>query len=131
MGKISFKADLTKAIRLTREEQRELSCEALIPDESTSTYELIDFQASDHQPQPQPFYLPDDAFERVGREFKECQYRFLAEGQVAHTNYQDPQWVPANLIIFDANHIGVLFLTLHSMSLYVRVSEDLTSLSRE
>ena len=129
MGKVTFKADLTKAIRLTRDVQKDYSCEALIPDESTATYESIDFEAADHQPQPQPFCLPSDAYDRASEEvgYQQCQYRFLAEGQIAHEDYQNPQFVPAHLIIFDQDHFGVLFLTLHSMSLYVRISEDLSA----
>merc|ERR1712004_607819 len=130
MGKVTFKADLTKAIRLTRDVQKDFSCEALIPDEGTATYESIDFEAADHQPQPQPFCLPSDVFDRASEEvgsYQHCQYRFLAEGQIAHEDYQNPQFVPAHLIIFDQDHFGVLFLTLHSMSLYVRISEDLSA----
>ena len=131
MGKVTFKADLTKSIRLTREMQKDFSCEALIPDESF-TYESIDFEAADHHPQAQPFCLPSDyAYDRDEKEvaYDQCQYRFLAEGQIAYEDYQDPKFVPAHLIIFDQDHFGVLFLTLHSMSLYVRISEDLSATS--
>ena len=67
----------------------------------------------------------DNARHQVGHQ--QCQYRFLAEGQIAYEDYQDPKFVPAHLIIFDQDHFGVLFLTLHSMSLYVRISEDLSA----
>ena len=103
MGKVTFKADLTKSIRLTREMQKDFSCEALIPDESF-TYESIDFEAADHHPQAQPFCLPSDyAYDRDEKEvaYDQCQYRFLAEGQIAYEDYQDPKFVPAHLIIFD------------------------------
>ena len=42
-------------------------------------------------------------------------------------NYSNPEFVPGHLIVFDQDHFGVLFLTLRSMSLYVRISEDLTA----
>ena len=84
MNKVTFKADLTKALRYTEEFQKNFSCEALIPDEATS-YEAIDFESSE-QPQSQPFCLPHDAYDRAADvDYRQCQYRFSAVSFLKYT----------------------------------------------
>ena len=52
---------------------------------------------------------------------------FLGEAQIALPDYQEPSMIPAHIVIFDNDTLGVLFLELRSMSLYSRVKEDLTA----
>ena len=52
---------------------------------------------------------------------------FLGEAQIALPDYQEPSMIPAHVVIFDNDTLGVLFLELRSISLYSRVKEDLTA----
>ena len=52
---------------------------------------------------------------------------FSGEAQIALPDYQEPSMIPAHIVIFDNDTLGVLFLELRSMSLYSRVKEDLTA----
>jgi len=57
--------------------------------------------------------------------YKQCNYRFIGEGQIAHHNFENPSMISAHIVIFDENNFGVLFLELRSMSLFSRVKENL------
>ena len=57
--------------------------------------------------------------------YKQCNFRFIGEGQIAQHNFDNPSMTPAHIVIFDENNFGVLFLELSSMSLFSRVKENL------
>ena len=57
--------------------------------------------------------------------YKQCNFRFIGEGQIAQNNFENPSMIPAHIVIFDENNFGVLFLELRSMSLFSRVEENL------
>ena len=64
-------------------------------------------------PSSQPFILPKDALSRSElSNFNRCTYRFIGEGQVAQSNFQSPQMIPAHIVIFDQDTFGVMFLEL-------------------
>lgn len=124
MNKVSFWADLTKAMVLTREDQTGVDCQMLMSSNDLFTYQNINFK-SDVQPLPQPFILPPDAYDRsVDQNFKNCLYRFLGEGQIASHNYVNSEFIGAHVMIFDCDSIGVLFGAIGSMTVYSRVKED-------
>jgi len=127
MNKVTFRADLRDAIILSKEEQKEADCESLQSIKEFCQFQYIDFDSNqDSSPLSfQPFILPRDATQRAKLDkYEQCLYRFISEAQVSPIDYSDPTFVPAHLIIFDCDTFGVLFLTLQSMSLYSRISEN-------
>ena len=123
MNKITFKADLQKCIFLPKEEQRRLYCAAL-EDSDNLNFESPSNQCS------QAFLLPPDArldFP-IEPEYNQCLHRFFGEAQVAAHNYFNPKMIPAHIIIFDNDTLGVIFLHLRSMSIYKRMKEDLSAI---
>ncbi len=63
-SKVTFRADLKKAIAMSREEQENLTCDELMSAQEVISYQVIDFKSDKDQPLPQPFIVPSDAFER-------------------------------------------------------------------
>ena len=123
MNKVTFKADLQKRIFLSKEEQRRLYCSALANSDD------LDLQSPDNQGS-QPFLLPPDARldAPIELEHNQCSDRFFGEAQVAAHNYFNPKMIPAHIIVFDNNTLGVLFLQLQSLSIYKRMKEDLSAI---
>ena len=124
MNKITFKADLQKCIFLSKEEQRRLYCEAL--EDSDNLY----FESPNNQCS-QPFLLPPDIIldSPIEFEYNQCLHRFFGEAQVAGHNYFNPKMIPAHIIVFDNDTLGVIFLHyLKSMSIYKRMKEDLCAI---
>ena len=127
MNKVTFKADLKKALVLNKSDQQEMGASDLQKyalDEEN--HHEINFSAKNFVPVSQPFYL-HNFFEKKYFEPNQCRFRFVAEAQVAYDNYTDPSFIAAQLVIFDCDNFAVLFLDLNSASYYSRVKEDLTS----
>ena len=114
MNKICFRADLTKALILSKDEQKEM-------DESTfqayaedvENHHNIDFSDKDFVPPPQEFYFQRFLYDReleLEREtdplMNHCQFRFVAD---AKAGYPRPPFFPAQVVIFDCDHFAVLF----------------------
>ena len=125
MGKITFYADLTKSIFMTKDSQRSLSC-----------YDLEKMvEKSDFSPVPNPnlgtwvpnqkFLLPPDTYSDVDvSKYSTCTHRFIGEAQIAYDNYRNPSMIPAHVIIFDQDTIGVLFFKLNCFMLCSRINEN-------
>ena len=120
MNKMTFKADLKNTIVLSKAEQRQYSCEHFDVDSVDSEF-LKKPEGS------QPFILPPDVMleDHIDLDYKTCSHRFLGEVQVALPNFENSERVPAHIMIFDNDTIGVLFLQLQSISIYKRIKEDL------
>ena len=67
-----------------------------------------------------------DARQRAKIEYEYC---FLGEGQVSPDNNSDPSLIPAHIIIFNCDTLGVLFLPLKSILTFSRVREDLSAVN--
>ena len=126
MKKVTFRADLSKAIVLSKEEQMTANCESLQSAMELCSFQRFDFDSDqDSSPSFQPFLVPQDAYQRTKLDrYERCLYRFLGEGQVSSIDYSDPSFIPAHLIVFDCDTFGVLFLPLKSISLYSRINEN-------
>ena len=133
MNKVTFRADLKKAMILSKEEQKDADCESLISTMDLHSYQCFDFESdqASSQTTSQPFVMPRDAYQRAQLEYEHCLYRFQGEGQISPDDYSDPSFVPAHIIVFNCDNFGVLFLTLKSMSLFSRVRENLDAVNYE
>merc|ERR1719270_2417989 len=122
MNEIAFQADMTKHIVLTEEEQREYVCEQF-------DVNSIDSEFLKNQVGTQPFILPSDVMleENIILEHNTCSHRYLGEYQMSGTDFQDPKMVPAHLVIFDSDTIGVMIFQLQSFSIHKRMKEDLSA----
>lgn len=132
MDKITFKADIQKAVIMSKQDQIDSDCDRLISSMEMLTLQEINFESgkSESLPPVQPFVVPRDVNESRVRDLPStCLYRFLGEAQVAFHDYVNPEFIPAHLMVFDGDTFGVLFLDLRSISLYSRVKEDLFALN--
>ena len=130
---------MNKAIVLSKEEQENADCESLISTMELSSFQCFDFESADQNSQSpvlQPFLVPRDARQNLTHqdfffkiEYEHCLYRFLGEGQVSPDNYSDPSFIPAHIIVFNCDTLGVLFLPLKSISTFSRVREDLSAVN--
>ena len=123
---------MSKAIVLSKEEQENADCESLISTMELSSFQCFDFESADQNSQSpvlQPFLVPRDARQRARIEYEHCLYRFLGEGQVSPDNYSDPSFIPAHIIVFNCDTLGVLFLPLKSILTFSRVREDLSAVN--
>ena len=106
------------------------------------TYKPIDIN-SEIQPLPQPFILPSDLDVTMFRP-KEipnfCLYRFegtMFYPPVDSEDLENPKEhlamknIPVHIIVFGDNVFGVLLLTRKSMSIYHRVTQNLTAINYE
>ena len=120
MNKNTFNAELKNTIVLSKEEQRQYLCEHYDVDSIDSEF----LKKSDVH---QPFILPPDVMleDHIILDYKTCSHRFLGVAQIAQTDYENSQMIPAHIIVFDNDTIGVLFLQLQSISIYKRITEDL------
>ena len=124
-------------IILSKEEQEDMDCGDL----ETKHYPFY-FDYLKMQQMIQPFVMPknidaDPSFkpENIGTDdsdikfnYEYCLHRFLGEAQVASANYQDPDMIPAHIIIFDDDTLGCIWLQFNSIGIYCRVKEDLSAL---
>ena len=126
MKKVTFRADLSKAIVLSKEEQMTANCESLQSAMELCSFQRFDFDSDqDSSPSFQPFLVPQDAYQRAKLDrYERCLYRFIGEAQVSPIDYSDPSFIPAHVIVFDCDTFGVLFLTIKSISLYSRINEN-------
>ena len=109
------------------------------------TYKPIDLN-SETQPLPQSFILPSDVDVKMFRTNEIpnfCLYRF--EGTMFYPpvdsedleNLENPKEhlalknIPVHIIVFGDNIFGVLLLTRKSMSIYHRVTQNLTAINYE
>ena len=131
INKVTFRADLSKAIVLSKEEQETADCESLISTIELSSFQCFDFGSDQNSQSPvlQPFLVPRDARQRAKIEYEHCFYRFQGEGQVSPDNYSDPSFIPAHIIVFNCDTLGVLFLPLKSILTFSRVREDLSAVN--
>jgi len=137
MNKVTFTADLKKGIILSKEEQEGMDCEEL----EAKRYPFY-FDYSKMQEMIQPFVMPENIDadpsykpENIGTDecdikfnYEYCLHRFLGEGQVASANYQDPDMIPAHIVIFDDDTLGCIWLQFNSIGIYCRVKEDLSAI---
>jgi hypothetical protein len=54
--------------------------------------------------------------------------RFLGKGTVSPMGYRHPSLINVHFIVFDENKFGVLWIDLHSFSLFSRVEETFPAL---
>ena len=86
MKKISFRADLSKAIVLSKEEQQSADCESLQSAMEMCSFQRFDFGSDqDSSSSFQPFLVPQDAYARFVKldRYNQCLYRFIGEAQVS------------------------------------------------
>jgi len=121
--KITFKVDNPKkCLDIPRETQER--CNLLLDFSNNPT--LVDYQEGMRL----EFLVPDDCRARLDEKTKDflreqntCQGRWACECQVAGTSYDNPEMIPGNFIVFNNNVFGVIFLDLHTLSLYNRIRE--------
>ena len=106
------------------------------------TYEEIDIN-SEFPPLPQPFILPSDMDVTMFRPNEipnVCLYRFEGTMFYPPLDYEDLENpkehlalknTPVHIIVFGDNVFGVLLLTRKSMSIYHRVTQNLTAINYE
>ena len=109
------------------------------------TYEEIDIN-SEFPPLPQPFILPSDMDVTMFRPNEIpnfCLYRFEGTMFYPPVDYEDLENlenpkehlalknIPVHIIVFGDNVFGVLLLTRKSMSIYHRVTQNLTAINYE
>ena len=112
------------------------------------TYKPIDLN-SETQPLPQPFILPSDmdiTMFRPNEIPNFCLYRFEGTMFYPPVDYEDLENlenlenpkehiamknIPVHIIVFGDNVFGVLLLTRKSMSIYHRVTQNLTAITYE
>ena len=109
------------------------------------TYEEIDIN-SEFPPLPQPFILPSDMDVTMFRPNEIpnfCLYRFEGTMFYPPLDYEDLEDlenpkecltlknIPVHIIVFGDNVFGVLLLTRKSMSIYHRVTQNLTAINYE
>jgi len=70
-----------------------------------------------------PFKVPEDCNDAqyLPPGLNYCRGRWSCKCQVAYDNYQFPSMIPGNLIVFNQDLFAVIFLGLHSMSVYKKV----------
>ncbi|XP_060593212.1 F-box only protein 31-like [Ruditapes philippinarum] len=78
----------------------------------------------------QPFLMPSDIHidDRNAVCPKFCIARFLGKGTVSPMGYRHPSLINVHFIVFDENKFGVLWIDLHSFSLFSRVEETFPAL---
>lgn len=81
------------------------------------------FSSRDRDPEPQPFRLPDDCFERSSFVPTVCSQRYHGYGQIASHGFSNPSYTKGHWIIFDNNTFAFLWLELQTLSMYHRVCE--------
>ena len=121
-------------IILSKEEQEDMDCGDL----EAKRYPFF-FDYLKMQEMIQPFVMPknidaDPSYkpENIGTDnywnYEYCLHRFLGKAQVASANYQDPDMIPAHIIIFDDDTLGCIWLQFNSIGIYCRAKEDLSAL---
>jgi len=75
------------------------------------------------------FKVPADCFEKDEVQFRHCLGRWVCECQVAEHGYLDPFFIPGNFVLFSEDMFGVLFLRLGVLTVYKRVTNQLTDVS--
>ena len=117
---------MSKAIVLSKEEQETADCESLISTMELSSFQCFDFESADQNSQSpvlQPFLVPRDAEQTARIEYEQCLYRFLGEAQVSPDNYSDPTFIPAHIIVFNFDNLGVLYLPFKFISTFFSLAQ--------
>ena len=121
---------MSKAIVFSKEEQENADYESLISTMELSSFQRFDFESADQNaPIMQPFLVPRDAEQTARIEYEQCLYRFLGEAQVSPDNYSDPTFIPAHIIVFNFDNLGVLYLPFKFISTFSRVRENLSAVN--
>ncbi|KAK8739748.1 hypothetical protein OTU49_003178 [Cherax quadricarinatus] len=118
-GKISVKILLKYPMKLSVEIQGSISAlKDVQPKISHTSSELCE----------QVFILPADCHKASNTPLPErCKARFHGFGQVAFLWFQNPHFVPVQVIVFNNDLLGVLWLELEKFSLYSRIKKEFTS----
>ena len=134
--KITFRVTHPKRLDLTPDQQRSSDeintiVEGIADQFFPNNFENP-FVEDDDDRESFPFHVPDNMRERQEIRHRECRGRWAAEAQIAGHMYQHPEFIPANLIIFNDDQIAVMFLGfLNSISIYHRANLMPTSGSKE
>ncbi|XP_056000497.1 F-box only protein 31-like [Ostrea edulis] len=112
--KVSVKADLTSPLVFTLDEQEHLR-----------TLEEASQPHTEHPlPDSQPFKIPEDCYDRDIEDIpKTCSFRCNAKGQISATGYTNPSFSRGHFVVFDENRFGMVWIELHSFSIYARVED--------
>jgi len=121
VGKQTFVGDLSKdSLFMQLEEQASLENILEASDPQFGPQSRFDPAAP-----VQPFQLPVNCHARLSEvadaEPKSCLSRFRCRCKIARENYTMPQWIMGNLIIFNEDVFGVLFIKLRCMNFFHRV----------
>ncbi|XP_071957796.1 F-box only protein 31-like [Antedon mediterranea] len=85
----------------------------------------------DKQKTRQPFIVPRDVMDRGMSKVNDemdlthCIGRYFATGLIAMDGFKHPSRTPSHFIVFNENMFAMLWIELHSISLYCRVEENL------
>lgn len=121
VGKQTFVGDLSKdSLFMQLEEQASLENILEASDPQFGPQSRFDPAAP-----VQPFQLPVNCHAKLSEvadaEPKSCLSRFRCRCKIARENYTMPQWIMGNLIIFNEDVFGVLFIKLRCMNFFHRV----------
>jgi len=116
----SFVADLNRPMVLTEEQQLTTRMLAQI-----DTHDLPEEDAAS-QMAGQIFRVPIDCYDRFADTPTRCRARYHSLGQIAGHNYTGPSYTHNHFIVFDDNLFGIMWIELHSLSMYSRVAEDIS-----
>ena len=134
VGQISFYADLSKPIYMSKEEQRNSTCNDLIQNIVDETYNIIgDYRTTKSHSsfiKPQGVIIDVDNFDQsIYRSIGEAQDMRYEIGEAP--GFYDSTMIPAHIVIFNCDTFGVIFLALNYMGIYSRIKEDLTAVHYE
>ncbi|XP_033119610.1 F-box only protein 31-like [Anneissia japonica] len=121
---LSIQAHMNEPMVLNTSDQHSLSeLEALSKDNV--------LLPSDQRKARQPFIVPRDVMDRGMSKVSEridlthCIGRYFATGLIAMDGFKNPSRTPSHFIVFNENMFAMLWIELHSISLYCRVEEEL------
>nr|XP_045605623.1 F-box only protein 31-like [Procambarus clarkii]XP_045605624.1 F-box only protein 31-like [Procambarus clarkii]XP_045605625.1 F-box only protein 31-like [Procambarus clarkii]XP_045605626.1 F-box only protein 31-like [Procambarus clarkii]XP_045605628.1 F-box only protein 31-like [Procambarus clarkii]XP_045605629.1 F-box only protein 31-like [Procambarus clarkii] len=119
-NKISVKILLKYPVSPSREDQRSLS--VLMSMEPTMSNTPLSAITEQH------FILPDDCHHNTITPIPTvCKARFHGFGQIAFIWFQRPSFTPVQVIVFNNDLLGVIWLELNSFSLYSRIKKTFTT----
>lgn len=120
-GEVTFRITDPRCLNVPLEDQESIANITSFMDSP----DYIDFQEG----LKLDFKVPADCYGGDQVQFRKCLGRWVCECQVAEHGYQHPSFIPGNFILFSEDMFGVLFLRLDVLTLYKRVTNQLTDVS--
>ncbi|XP_045193305.2 F-box only protein 31-like [Mercenaria mercenaria] len=124
-GEISIRFDIDKHMVLNKDQQ-EFKLLSVIEADDEETNIPYKPEKMDRQ----PFVIPSDIMidNRNAVCPKYCIARFHGKGTVSPMGYRNPTLINIHFIVFSENQFGVLWMDLHSFSMFSRVEENFPAL---